>query len=73
MPEVYVAAGSNIEPERHMQQAVAELARGDASIEELSRRLGFSEPSAFHRAFRRWTGTTPRTYQGSYQDPGATA
>jgi 2-amino-4-hydroxy-6-hydroxymethyldihydropteridine diphosphokinase len=26
MPEVYVAAGSNIEPERHMQQAVAELA-----------------------------------------------
>ena len=27
MPEVYVAAGSNIEPERHMQQAVAELAR----------------------------------------------
>jgi 2-amino-4-hydroxy-6-hydroxymethyldihydropteridine diphosphokinase len=26
MPEVYVAAGSNIEPERHMRQAVAELA-----------------------------------------------
>jgi len=27
VPEVYVAAGSNIEPERRMQQAVAELAR----------------------------------------------
>jgi len=27
MPEVYVAAGSNVEPERHLQQAVAELAR----------------------------------------------
>jgi 2-amino-4-hydroxy-6-hydroxymethyldihydropteridine diphosphokinase len=27
MPEVYVAAGSNVEPERHMQQAVVELAR----------------------------------------------
>ena len=26
MPEVYVAAGSNIEPERRMRQAVAELA-----------------------------------------------
>ena len=26
MPEVYVAAGSNVEPERHMQQAVIELA-----------------------------------------------
>jgi 2-amino-4-hydroxy-6-hydroxymethyldihydropteridine diphosphokinase len=27
MPEVYVAVGSNVEPERHMQQAVAELTR----------------------------------------------
>lgn len=27
MPEVYVAAGSNVEPERHMHQAVAELER----------------------------------------------
>jgi 2-amino-4-hydroxy-6-hydroxymethyldihydropteridine diphosphokinase len=27
MPEVYVAAGSNVEPERHLQQAVAELKR----------------------------------------------
>jgi AraC-like DNA-binding protein len=50
--------------------AVSALARGDASIEALSQRLGFSEPSAFHRAFRRWTGATPRAYQGSYQEPG---
>jgi 2-amino-4-hydroxy-6-hydroxymethyldihydropteridine diphosphokinase len=27
VPEVYVAAGSNVEPERHMGQAVAELER----------------------------------------------
>jgi 2-amino-4-hydroxy-6-hydroxymethyldihydropteridine diphosphokinase len=27
MPEVYVAAGSNVEPQRRMRQAVAELAR----------------------------------------------
>ncbi|MEV6331926.1 AraC family transcriptional regulator [Streptomyces sp. NPDC051909] len=42
--------------------AIAELAHGALSIEDLSRRLGFSEPSAFHRAFRRWTGAPPGAY-----------
>lgn len=28
-------------------------------VVDAARRLGFSEPSAFYRAFRRWTGTTP--------------
>jgi AraC-like DNA-binding protein len=31
----------------------------DLSISEISFLLGFSEPSAFFRAFKRWTGTTP--------------
>jgi AraC-like DNA-binding protein len=35
------------------------------SIGEVSFLLGFSEPSAFHRAFRRWTGETPQQYRGS--------
>jgi AraC-like DNA-binding protein len=43
--------------------AVVVLAAGRTSIEQLSEMLGFSEPSAFHRAFRRWTGSTPRAYQ----------
>ncbi|MFJ6079927.1 AraC family transcriptional regulator [Streptomyces sp. NPDC092369] len=43
--------------------AIAALAAGTVSIEDLSRQLGFSEPSAFHRAFRRWTGSAPRSYQ----------
>ncbi|GGY28695.1 AraC family transcriptional regulator [Streptomyces tanashiensis] len=49
--------------------AIAELAAGRVSIERLSRQLGFSEPSAFHRAFRRWTGETPRSYQTRGQQP----
>jgi AraC-like DNA-binding protein len=32
----------------------------------LSARLGYSEPSAFRRAFHRWTGTTPSDYRAEY-------
>jgi AraC-like DNA-binding protein len=43
--------------------AIESLARGAETIAALSERLGFSEPSAFTRAFRRWTGSAPRSYQ----------
>ncbi|WP_327141718.1 AraC family transcriptional regulator [Nocardia sp. NBC_01327] len=43
--------------------AIASLVRGDETVSALSRRLGFSEPSAFSRAFRRWTGSAPGSYQ----------
>jgi AraC-like DNA-binding protein len=43
--------------------AISALATGILSIEDISQRLGFSEPSAFHRAFKRWTGSAPRSYQ----------
>lgn len=42
--------------------AISGLARGE-SVDELSARLGFSEPSAFRRAFKRWTGATPGTFR----------
>lgn len=44
--------------------AIASLVRGDETVEELSARLGFSEASAFRRAFRRWTGSAPGCYRG---------
>lgn len=33
------------------------------SIDNIAFLLGFAEPSAFHRAFKRWTGKTPQFYR----------
>lgn len=43
--------------------AVTALVRGDETVAQLAERLGFSEASAFHRAFRRWTGSAPGAYR----------
>ena len=34
-----------------------------SSVADVAFFLDYSEPAAFHRAFRRWTGRTPRQYQ----------
>jgi AraC-like DNA-binding protein len=39
------------------------LADTTLSIAEVTYLLGYSEPTAFHRAFRRWHGTTPHAFR----------
>jgi AraC-like DNA-binding protein len=51
--------------------AVASLERGGEPIAALAERLGFSEPSAFTRAFRRWTGRAPTSYRREPSASGA--
>lgn len=47
------------------QRTLAEfyLRKPEVAICEISYSLGFSHPSAFHRAFRRWTGLTPKEFR----------
>ncbi|SHU43401.1 AraC family transcriptional regulator [Mycobacteroides abscessus] len=44
-------------------EAIRSLKGGSESLTDLSARLGFSEASAFTRAFRRWTGASPAQYR----------
>lgn len=43
--------------------AIHFLARSDLSINDIAHRVGFTEPSTFHRAFKKWTGVTPGAYR----------
>jgi AraC-like DNA-binding protein len=59
--------------EGHGYQALKDALRRDTAIEylaqpeltlvDIAQRLGFSEPSTFHRAFKKWTGVAPGEYR----------
>ena len=46
-------------------RALAMLSRRGMSVAEVAFALGYSDPRAFYRSFRRWTGFTPREYRDS--------
>jgi AraC-like DNA-binding protein len=54
------------------QRARTLLAVEQRTIRETALALGYSDASAFHRAFKRWTGTTPSACRADDAD-GATA
>lgn len=43
--------------------AVAYLSRPDLSINAVAALMGFTDPSAFHRSFKKWTGMPPGEYR----------
>ena len=47
------------------QISVRQLAESSRTIAEISDAVGFAEVRAFHRAFKRWTGSTPAAYRPS--------
>lgn len=56
---------SHLVDEARRERALQALVDPNMTIKELSLHLGFSEPRAFHRAFRRWTNTTPSEYRSN--------
>ncbi|MBY6189913.1 AraC family transcriptional regulator [Microbulbifer agarilyticus] len=54
---------SDLKVQIRRDQAIYHLSRQRTSIEEIAFLTGFSEASAFIRAFRSWTGVTPLTYR----------
>lgn len=45
--------------------AIEQLKESDLSLSEIAYSIGFSDLSAFSRAFKRWSGDTPKAYRES--------
>ncbi|CAM3833148.1 Ornithine utilization regulator [Pseudomonas reidholzensis] len=52
-----------IKDEVRRAMAFERLREGTLSIAEIAEQTGFQEPSAFHRAFKKWTGHSPGSYR----------
>lgn len=50
----------SIKDELRLARAQQMLGDGQRSIAEIASELGYSEPSAFYRAYRKWTARSPR-------------
>ena len=43
--------------------AISLLSRARMTVSDVAERVGFSDPSAFHRSFKKWTGQSPGEYR----------
>jgi AraC-like DNA-binding protein len=59
------ASFQQIKDECRREAACKYLEQRDLSINTVATRLGFTDPSAFHRSFKKWTGMTPGAYRAT--------
>lgn len=68
------ASYRSIMDELRRDLAISLLSDTQLSISDIAGELGFAESSAFHRAFKKWTGTRPGEYRGnSERNTGASS
>lgn len=60
------ATYQQLKDELRRDLAIEALSHTDLPITEIAAEMGFAEPGAFHRAFRRWTGLRPGVYRGMH-------
>jgi len=63
---------SKVLDELRHRMAIDYLGAKKVSVNETAYLVGFSEPAAFSRAFKRWTGKSPRALRKARQSTGAT-
>ncbi len=56
-----------IKDQLRRDQAIGYLSHTSRSVMDIALELGFSERSAFHRAFRKWTGASPGEFRRTVQ------
>jgi AraC-like DNA-binding protein len=57
----------DIKDEIRRELAIKWLLHSPRSVGEIAAELGFAEPSAFHRAFRKWTSNSPGAFRSDHQ------
>jgi AraC-like DNA-binding protein len=57
------ATFQSIKDELRRDVAIQRLTKTDMPIAVIGAEVGFDDPTTFHRAFRKWTGSTPGAYR----------
>ena len=52
-----------LKDEARCEASILWLDRPELSINEVALQMGFTDPSAFHRSFKKWTGKTPGQFR----------
>jgi AraC-like DNA-binding protein len=61
------ASYQGIKDQLRRDLAISYLSHSDRSVMDIALELGFSERSAFHRAFQKWTGASPGEFRRGLQ------